>query len=176
MHHTCTPTSHLSTPGSRKSQLTCRQFSGYLRSHIHQNPSYTPNNIGHFLEKEVHLVPNHLEYKVKYRAKKHATTDFFGTPDSQYSTLVSRLDHIQKNDPDSLILLKVFADILPEDNVSNQREDLSQISGLTSVESTPSNLFCLLFGAIAITPGTTVRRHKFNKDHGFTAMMLSLNT
>ena len=108
-----------------------------------------------------------------YRVKKQAIKELYGTPTWQYATLVSRLEHIKKNDPQYLILLKVFSDQLPDGYISAHREDQSMISGLTSWGSSPSERFCLRFGAIAVTPGTAVRRHQFNKHHGYAAMKVN---
>ena len=109
-----------------------------------------------------------------HRVKKHATKEYFGLPEWQYCTLVSRLEHIKKNDPQSLILLKVFSDTLPEDHPTKHKEELSQVSGLTSVEgASTSPTFCLRFGAIAVTPGTVVRRHVYNGWYQHQAMKVN---
>ena len=120
---------------------------------------------------EVHIDENHLKYQQKYRVQKTSLENHYGTTESQYLTLVSRLEYIKKNDPDSLILLKVFADTIPEEYESYRKDDTSQASSITG--TTGSEKFCLRFGAIAVTPGTAVRRHRYNKENNYSVMKVN---
>lgn len=141
------------------------------------DPSYTPNNVGNFLVNEVHIHDNDLGYQQKYRIQKTSLEKIYGTTESQYLTLVSRLEHIKKNDPDSLILLKVFSDTIPDDYVTfrkdntSRKDDSRHVSSITG--GTGSDTFCLRFGAIAVTPGTELRHHKYNKDMNYSAMKVN---
>ena len=99
----------------------------------------------------------------------------FGSVSWQYATLVSRLELIKKNDPDSLILLKLLADNKHSGYSYRNTEDASHVSDLTSQDGTTRNSFCLRFGAVAITPGTSVRRHRDNTDTDFTSLHVNFS-
>ena len=167
--HTCSSISIIHTPKSRKSQMTTKMMSAYTREYINLDPFHKTKHMGNFVEKELQIIPNTLPYYTMDRVKKLATKEHFGLPEWQYTTLVSRLEHIKQNDPKSLILLKVVSDILPDDHQMKNTDELSQVSGLTSAEgastSPTSPTFCLRFGAIAVTPGTAIRRHEYNRWH-----------
>ena len=72
------------------------------------------------------------------------------------------------NDPQSLILLKVFPDNQPESIYHGNHDDSSQFSDLTSTDGKSTRTFCLRFGSIAITPGTSVRRNMLNASSAYT--------
>ena len=69
--------------------------------------------------------------------------------------------------------MKVFADKKQYVHIDGYNEDNSFLSDLTSQEGTTTNTFCLRFGAIAITPGTSVRRHAINSNNEFNLMRLN---
>lgn len=171
--HTCDSSTLASTPRSRNLNLTTKQMSSSVMEYIKQDQFHYPKHIGDFVETEFHLPPQSLCYQQRHRVRSQARKEYFGSTNWQYATLVSRLELIKKYDPESLILLKVFADILPASFSSENNEDSSLISDLTSQDGKSSNTFCLRFGAIAVTPGAAVRRHALNDCSSINYMKLN---
>ena len=108
--HTCDKTSTISTKGSRKSPFTTKHMSLGIRDIFNRDKFHTVDHIGQFVETEMHLPSNQLEYQQRFWIRNLLKEESYGSTHWQYMTLVSRLEIIKKNDPDSLILLKVFAD------------------------------------------------------------------
>ena len=171
--HTCNTSSVLSTPKSRKSPFTTKLMSSVVRDFIRKDPFHQSSHIGQFVEAHFHLPDKTLNYQTCHRVRSHAINEHFGSVHWQYSTIVSRLEQIKKNDPDSLILMKVFPDTLPESCFDNRLDESSLMSDLTSVDHKSRSSFCLRFGAIAITPGTSVRRHRLNASNDYTSCRLN---
>ena len=109
-------------------------MSGSVRDYIQKDPFHQTKHIGKFVEKHFGFLDKTLTYQQRARVKSQARSDHFGTTSWQYSTLLSRLEIIKNNDPESVILLKVFADNLPESYCQGSHEDFSQVSDLTSVD------------------------------------------
>ena len=171
--HTCDSSTVASTPRSRNHNLTTKQMSSSIMGFVKQDQFHVARHIGHFVETEFHMPPQSLCYQQRHRVRSQARKEYFGSTNWQYATLVSRLELIKKYDPESLILLKVFADNLPASLSSENNEDSSLISDLTSQDGKSSNTFCLRFGAIAVTPGAAVRRHALNDYSSINYMKLN---
>lgn len=169
--HTCDSSKDISIPRSRKSSLTSKQMSTAAMSFMKEDPFQSPAQIGNCVKVEFNLPDGSLCYQQKHRVRNICRSDHFGSTETQYSTLVSRLELIKKHDPDSVILLKVFPDKISEGVSDRTKEDSSVIT--TSQDGKSTKSFCLRFGAVAITPGSAVRRHAYNKNSAFQALKLN---
>ena len=104
-----------------------------------------------------------LTYSQKYRVKKLSDRFRGGTPQQHFGGLVNSLEILKSYDPDSKILLKVHSDYVDPQFFSNYRKYIQDSRGnkKRKDDDDEEKIFVLRFGAVAITPGATVRRKKY---------------
>ena len=94
--HTCDTTSTISTKGSRKSPFSTKHLSLGIRDIFNRDKFHTVDHIGQFVETQMHLPTNQLEYQQRFWIRNHLKDEFYGSTHWQYMTLVSRLEIIKK--------------------------------------------------------------------------------
>ena len=145
-----------------------------IRDIYNRDKFHKVEHIGQFVETQMNMPENQLEYQQRFRINNYLKDQFYGTSHWQYLTLISRLELIKKNDPDSVILLKVFPDNIEASLSKIILQNINESSDQTTEgETEDQTLFCLCFGAISICPGTTVRRHKYNTSRANTSLRLN---
>ena len=127
-----------------------------------ENTSFKPSQIGSLITVNQSINQESMTYSQKYRVKKLSDRFRWGTPQQHFGGLVHSLEILKSFDPDSKILLKVHSDYVDPKFFSNYRKYIheSRADKKSTGDDDKQKLFVLRFGAVAITPGATVRRKK----------------
>ena len=127
-----------------------------------KNTSFKPTQIGSLITLNQSINQESLTYSQKYRVKKLSDRFRWGTPQQHFGGLVNSLEILKSYDPDSKIFLKVHSDYVDPQFFSNYRKYIQDSRGnkKRKDDDDEEKNFVLRFGAVAITPGATVRRKK----------------
>jgi len=116
-----------------------------------QTAKFSTKQLIQTIEDKASLSEGSITYKQGYRVLQELNILRWGTPIEQYNNIIPMLESMKAFDPDSVILLKVFADNHVYKTKKRKSNDI-QNEGIKQ--------FALRFGAVSITPGSTVRRQK----------------
>lgn len=147
-----------SVPGSRSIPHNYHFMACLASNAVLTNPSAKPKWIGNVIEDKVHVSANTYKYMQYHRMKHHTDLLRWGDTTHHYGCVVHLLESMKEFDPDSRIFLKVFPDMVNPNFFRSHTEYRRTLRGKNTAPE-PKPVFALRFGSIAVTMGSSVRRH-----------------